>query len=174
VTGYAASTEMAGRVALVTGSAGGIGRASALAFAARGAAVIVADVLDAAEETVELIEKNGGTALHARCDVADPNAVRALIDTAVSEYGRLDYAHNNAGVFSPAPLADLDEAEFDRVVRVNLHGVFYCLKYEIKHMRARGDGAIVNTASIWSFVGAGAQAAYAASKHGVMGLTRTA
>jgi NAD(P)-dependent dehydrogenase (short-subunit alcohol dehydrogenase family) len=166
--------DFTGKVALVTGSAGGIGRASALAFARRGAAVIVCDVADGINETVAQIKELGGQATPALCDIGDPEAVRDLIDSAVQTYGRLDYAHNNAGIFIPAPLADLDDNDFDRVLKINLSGVFYCMKYQIRQMLEQGGGAIVNTASIWSFAGAGAQAAYAASKHGVMGLTRSA
>jgi NAD(P)-dependent dehydrogenase (short-subunit alcohol dehydrogenase family) len=166
--------DFTGKVALVTGSAGGIGRASALAFARRGAAVIVCDVADGINETVAQIKELGGQATPALCDIVDPEAVRDLIDSAVQTYGRLDYAHNNAGIFIPAPLADLDDNDFDRVLKINLSGVFYCMKYQIRQMLEQGGGAIVNTASIWSFAGAGAQAAYAASKHGVMGLTRSA
>lgn len=167
-------TDFTGKVALVTGAAGGIGRASALAFASSGAAVVVSDVADGIDETVDLITEKGGQATAARCDVGDPDAVRELVEFAVRTYGRLDYAHNNAGIFVPAPLADLENDDFNRVLRVNLSGVFYGMKYQIRQMLEQGGGAIVNTASIWSFVGAGAQAAYVASKHGVMGLTRSA
>ena len=161
-------------MALVTGAAGGIGRATAMAFARRGASVVVADVADGADETVALIESQGGKAAAIRCDVGDPTAVRGLVDAAVQTFGRLDFAHNNAGIFIPAPLAELEEEHFDQVLRINLKGVFYCMKYQLRHMLARGSGAIVNTASVWSFAGSPAQAAYAASKHGVVGLTRTA
>jgi NAD(P)-dependent dehydrogenase (short-subunit alcohol dehydrogenase family) len=161
-----------GKVALVTGAARGIGQASALAFARRGAAVAVCDLLDTAD-TVHQIEAFGGKAVGISTDVSTSASVQHAIDTAVTQFGRLDFAHNNAGTFAPAPLADLPEADWDRVIAVNLTGVFLCLKYQIPEILKTG-GAIVNTASIWSFAGSGAQGAYVASKHAVAGLTRTA
>lgn len=171
------SSEFSGKVAMVTGAARGIGRASARAFADRGCAVIVCDVLDEGQETVEQIQRADGKARFARCDVSDPASVRAAVGVAVKEFGRLDFAHNNAGTFHPTLLADLDVQDWQRVLDVNLTGVFLCMKYQIQQMLGQtGEqrGAIVNTASIWSYNGAGAQAAYAASKAGVLGLTRTA
>ena len=165
--------DFTGRVALVTGSARGIGRASAVEFARHGAKVVVADVLNG-DETVAEIAEGGGEASWIECDVGNASEVARLVDRTVDQYGRLDFAHNNAGVFSPAPVADLPEDEFEQVIRVNLVGVFNCMKHEIRHMVALGGGAIVNTASIWGFVGAPSQAAYVASKHGVVGLTKTA
>lgn len=166
--------DFTGRVALVTGAARGIGRASALAFAARGASVAVCDVLDDAEETVRQIEESGGKARFLRVDVSDPHQVEAAVQETVGQFGGLHLAHNNAGTFVPAPLADLADDDWTTVLAVNLTGVFLCLKHEIRHMLASGGGAIVNTASIWGDRGAGMQAAYTASKHGVIGLTRTA
>jgi len=168
------TADFTGRVALVTGAARGIGRGSALAFAARGATVAVCDVLDDAEETVQQIEELGRKAAFLRVDVADAGQVREAVEETVRRFGRLDFAHNNAGTFIPAPLADLTEEDWHRVIAVNLTGVFHCLKYEIQQMLTAGGGAIVNTASIWAVRGAPFQAAYAASKHGVLGLTRTA
>jgi NAD(P)-dependent dehydrogenase (short-subunit alcohol dehydrogenase family) len=166
--------EFEGRVALVTGAARGIGRASALAFGRRGADVVVCDVLDEdARETVAQLEALGVKGHYQRTDVADSAQVRAAVAAAVETFGRLDYAHNNAGTFSPAPLADLPEEDWARVIAVNLTGVWLCLKYQIPEILKTG-GAIVNTASIWGQVGSPAQAAYVASKHGVIGLTRTA
>ncbi|HET7739172.1 MAG TPA: SDR family NAD(P)-dependent oxidoreductase [Mycobacterium sp.] len=167
-------SDFGGRVAFVTGAAGGIGRASALAFAARGATVIAADITDAVEQTVAEVRGSGGTAHAAVFDLGDTAAVREAVDGVVRTHGRIDFAHNNAGTFSAAPLAELDDADFERVVQVNLVGTFACMKHQLRHMSARGFGRIVNTASIWSFVGAGGQAAYVASKHGVAGLTRAA
>jgi len=109
-----------------------------------------------------------------RLDVTQPDQVRDAVDAVVGRFGRLDFAHNNAGIFVPAPLADLELDDWHRVISVNLSGVFYCLKYEIAQMVRAGGGAIVNTASVWSAHGAPMQAAYAASKHGVLGLTRNA
>ncbi|WP_030661805.1 SDR family NAD(P)-dependent oxidoreductase [Streptomyces cellulosae] len=164
--------DFEGKVAFVTGAAGGIGRSSALAFAARGASVVVCDVADPAE-TAAQVEAMGAKVHAVHADVSDSAAVQRAIDAAVTAFGRLDYAHNNAGTFAVAPLADLDEADWDRVVRVNLTGVYLCMKYELPHL-LRSGGAIVNTASIWSFQAADAQPAYVASKHGVVGLTRSA
>jgi len=161
-----------GRVALVTGAARGIGQASALAFARRGAAVAACDLLDTAD-TVRLIEAAGGRAIGLTMDVSAGSSVKGAVEEAISTFGRLDFAHNNAGTFAPAPLADLPEADWDRVIAVNLTGVFLCLKYQIPEILKTG-GAIVNTASIWSFAGSAAQGAYVASKHAVAGLTRTA
>ena len=166
------SGDFAGKVAFVTGAASGIGRASAVAFAARGAAVVVCDLAEPAD-TVAEVERLGATALPFQLDVSDGDALRDAVVAAVRAFGRLDYAHNNAGTFAVAPLADLTEADFTRVLAVNLTGVFLGMKYQIPHLLETG-GAIVNTASIWSEQGAAAQAAYVASKHGVAGLTRTA
>jgi NAD(P)-dependent dehydrogenase (short-subunit alcohol dehydrogenase family) len=167
-------SDFEGKTAFVTGAASGIGRASALAFADRGANVVVADITEKADETVALIEARGGTALAVRVDVGDSDAVGAAIDGAVDRFGGLDFAHNNAGTFAAAPVAELDETDFARVIEVNLAGIFYCMKHELRHMLPAGRGAIVNTASIWSFVAASGQAAYVASKHGVAGLTKAA
>jgi len=164
--------EFDGKVAFVTGAAGGIGRSSALAFAARGASVVVCDLVDPADTAAEAAE-HGVEVLARQVDVGDAAAVRDAVDASVKTFGRLDFAHNNAGTFAPAPLADLGEADWHRVISVNLSGVFVGMKYQIPHLLETG-GAIVNTASIWCEQGSAAQAAYVASKHGVAGLTRTA
>jgi NAD(P)-dependent dehydrogenase (short-subunit alcohol dehydrogenase family) len=166
------SGEFDGKVAWVTGAAGGIGRASALAFAARGASVVVCDLADPGE-TAAQVEALGVKALPVRLDVADGAAVRDAVENGVRTFGRLDFAHNNAGTFAVAPLADLAESDWARVVAVNLGGVFLGMKYQIPHLLETG-GAVVNTASIWSEQGAALQGAYVASKHGVAGLSRTA
>jgi NAD(P)-dependent dehydrogenase (short-subunit alcohol dehydrogenase family) len=171
--------DFTGKVALVTGAGAGIGRASALAFAALGARTVVSDVVvDGGEETVRLIRAAGGEGSFFRADVSRPDEVAALIEDAVGRYGRLDCAHNNAGI-SGGTLAtgqtfsDYPDDAFDRVIAVNLKGVWLCLKAEIRQMLAQGGGAIVNTASIAGLVG-GYGAAYTAAKHGVIGLTRQA
>src|SRR5919202_336236 len=167
--------RLVGKVALVTGAGSGIGRASACAFAAEGARVVVADV-DAASgaETVRQIEGAGGEALFVQADVTRAADVEALVDRAVATYGRLDCAHNNAGIYGAlAPIADYPEDVWDQVIAVNLKGVWLCLKYEVAVMLEQGSGAIVNSASVAGLVGAGRGAsAYFASKHGVVGLTK--
>jgi len=170
------AATFSGKVALVTGAGSGIGRASALAFARDGARVVVADVSEAGgAETVQCIKAAGGAAMFVRADVSRAAEVEALVQQAVASYGRLDYAHNNAGVLlGPAPLADIDEADWDRLIGVNLKGVWLCMKYEIPHLLTQGGGAIVNTASVMGLVASPTLAAYAASKHGVVGLTKTA
>lgn len=161
-----------GKVALVTGASGGIGRATALGFAASGASVVVSDVNDAGgEETVALIAAAGGKAVFQHCNVADAAEVKALVARAVSEYGRLDYAHNNAGI-NNLGADEYEDEVWDRAVGINLSGVMYCMREEAAVMLSNGGGAIVNTASINGLVGNGAQPGYTATKHGVVGLTR--
>ena len=161
-----------GKVALVTGASGGIGRATARAFARSGAAVLVADVNDAGgNETVRLIAAEGGRAAFQKCDVSNVADVRAMVARAVSQFGRLDFAHNNAGINSV--MADeWDDDVWNRSIAINLSGVMQCMKAEAEVMLAQGGGAIVNTASINGLVGNGTQPAYTAGKHGVVGLTR--
>ena len=161
-----------GKVALVTGASGGIGRASALAFAASGAQVVVSDVnVAGGEESVDLIVKAGGKAVFQKCDVSRGDEVKALIQRAVSEYGRLDYALNNAGI-NNLGANEYEDDVWARAVGINLTGVMMCLREEAEVMLAQGAGAIVNTASINGLVGNGAQPGYTATKHGVVGLTR--
>lgn len=165
-----------GKVAFVTGAGSGIGRAAALAFAREGAKVVVADLSEQnSQETVRLIEALGGRALAVRCDVTRAEDVKAALDRTIETFGRLDAAFNNAGSEQPVTAtADLTEEEWDRIVRVNLGGVFLCMKYEIPLMLAQGGGAIVNTSSGAGVKGFKGQAAYAAAKHGVVGLTKSA
>src|SRR5690349_12642955 len=141
----------AGKVAFVTGAASGIGRAAALAFAREGAAVVAADVSEQGnQETARLIEGQGGRALAVRCDVTRPEEIKAALAKTVEAFGRLDFAFNNAGIEprKPAPTADYDEEEWDRILDINLRGVFLCMKYEIPLILDHGGGgAIVNTSS---------------------------
>jgi NAD(P)-dependent dehydrogenase (short-subunit alcohol dehydrogenase family) len=168
--------SLEGKVALVTGGGSGIGRASALAFAREGARVVVADVVVAGgTETVTSIKSTGGNATFIQADVAKAGEVEALIAATVATYGRLDCAHNNAGIEGvAAPTAEYPETDWDRVIAINLKGVWLCMKYEIPQMQRQGGGAIVNTASIAGLVGAYRMPAYVASKHGVAGLTKAA
>lgn len=166
-----------GKAGFVTGAAGGIGRASAIAFAREGANVIVAD-LEASrahsEETVQLIRNAGGSAEFVAVDVAQSAQVQALVKKVVETYGRLDFAFNNAGILVTGFTADTEEADFDRIMAVDVKGVWLCMKYAILHMKANGGGVIINTASEAGLVGTPQAGAYVAAKHAVVGLTKTA
>jgi NAD(P)-dependent dehydrogenase (short-subunit alcohol dehydrogenase family) len=166
-----------GKVAFVTGAAGGIGRAAAMAFAREGASVVVADVSEQGnQETAGMIEERGGRALAVRCDVTRPEDVKAALDKTIEAFGRLHFAFNNAGIEpkKPAPTADYDEEEWNRIIDIDLHGVFLCMKYEIPLILKQGGGAIVNTSSGAGIIGIKGSPAYTAAKHGVIGLTRAA
>jgi NAD(P)-dependent dehydrogenase (short-subunit alcohol dehydrogenase family) len=174
----AVALKRSGRVALVTGAASGIGRASARAFADDGARVVVADVAaEQARETVDLIEAAGGEAIYVPADVSRRGDVERLIAATIETFGRLDCAHNNAGIEGNAPAGtefhDYPDEQWDRVLSINLKGVWLCMQLEIAQMLAQGGGAIVNTASIAGLVG-GFGGAYSAAKHGVVGLTKVA
>lgn len=163
-------------MAVVTGGAMGIGRAAAQIFAREGAAVVVADIDEAeGHRTVELVEEAEGRAGFVRTDVSVASEVQAMVDFAVDTFGGLDCAHNNAGIAAPmAPLADYPDDGWDRTIAIMLTGVYHCMKAEIPAMLVRGGGAIVNTASGVGLVAYRHQAAYTASKHGVVGLTKVA
>jgi len=164
------------KVALVTGASSGIGRASAQAFAREGAKLIVSDIAIAGgEETVKMIQEAGGEAFFVKCDVARIEEVEALISKTIETYGRLDCAFNNAGIAGEiATTADYTKENWDSVINVNLNGVWYCMKYEILQMEKQSSGVIVNTSSISGLHAVRNQVAYSASKHGVIGLTKTA
>jgi len=163
------------KVALVTGGASGIGRATALIFAREGAIVVAADlVAEGGEATVQAIKKAGGDAAFVKCDVSKASDVEALIKKTVATYGRLDCAFNNAGVGPFGTTAECTEEDWDITINVNLKGVWLCMKYEILQMLSQGGGVIVNTASVGGLIGTPGIAAYTASKHGVVGLTKTA
>lgn len=165
-----------GKVALVTGAGSGIGRAAALAFAREGAKVIVSDIVtEGGHETVRLIQESGGAATFVETDVSKTSEVEALVQQTVATYGRLDFAHNNAGIEGRVGrVADDDDENWDRVIAINLTGVRLCMKYEIRQMLTQNGGAIVNTSSGAGLVGIRGSSAYVASKHGVIGLTKTA
>jgi NAD(P)-dependent dehydrogenase (short-subunit alcohol dehydrogenase family) len=168
--------SLAGKVAFVTGAGSGIGRAAALAFARERAHVVVADIADQGNHaTAHMIEERGGHAVAVRCDVTRSEDVKAALDTAVNAFGHLDIAFNNAGAEQePKPTADMTEDEWDRIVAINLRSVFVSMKYEIPLMLQHGGGTIVNTSSGAGIKAFGHGAAYAAAKHGVVGLTKDA
>src|SRR6266700_1822208 len=169
--------ELTGKVAFVTGAASGIGRAAALAFAREGASVALADVSEKnTQGTARMIEEQGGRALALRCDVTQVEDVKVALDKIVEAFGRLDFAFNNAGIEpkKPAPTAEYELEEWDRIIDIDLRGVFLCMKYEIPLMLKHGGGAIVNTSSGAGVIGIKGSPAYTAAKHGVIGLTRAA
>jgi len=170
-----------GKSALITGGGGGIGRATSLIFAREGARIAVADaVSEAAAETVALVNGAGGQAIALSGDVSDSAGVKSMVDAVVSAYGRIDCAFNNAGIAGYQVNAagkkthEWPEESFDRMIGVNLKGVWLCMKHEIVQMLAQGSGRIVNTGSIAGLIGLPTSSAYVAAKHGVLGLTKTA
>jgi NAD(P)-dependent dehydrogenase (short-subunit alcohol dehydrogenase family) len=165
-----------GKVALVTGGGSGIGRATSLAFANEGAKVVIDDInVEGGEETLAMVKGAGGDAIFVKANVSKAAEVEALVQKAIDAYGRLDCAYNNAGVGEPLKrVHKTSEDNWDRVMATNLKGVYLCMKYEIPHMLKQGKGAIVNTSSLAGLKGLSGQAAYVASKHGVVGLTKSA
>ncbi|WP_310338343.1 SDR family oxidoreductase [Rhodoferax saidenbachensis] len=164
------------KVVLVTGGGGGIGRASALAFARAGAKVAVTDRdAQAGQETAAQVQALGQEAIFIQADVIQATQVQAMVAQVVAHFGRLDCAFNNAGIEEEhMRLADCEEATFDRIMGVNVKGVWLCMKYQIAQMLTQGGGAIVNTASVAGLIGAPKMSAYSASKHAVIGLTKSA
>lgn len=166
--------QFEGKVALVTGGSFGIGRATAIAFAKKGVKVVIADWVEDTE-TLNAIKLLGGDAIFIKCDVSKTEDVKAMLEKAIATFGRLDYAFNNAGIEGAmAPTHDCTEENFDKTIGVNLKGVWLCMKYEIPEMLKQGKGVIINCSSIAGLVGFPGLPIYVATKHGVIGLTKTA
>jgi len=165
-----------GKTAIVTGGSFGIGRAAAVAFAARGANVIVADWFeDKDNTTLKQIKATGGQGIFIKCDVSRTGDVRSMVEKAIVSYGRLDFAFNNAGIEGAmADTLECTEENWDKTISINLKGTWLCMKYEIPFMLQQGKGAIVNCASVAGLIGFPGLPAYVVSKHGVVGLTKTA
>jgi NAD(P)-dependent dehydrogenase (short-subunit alcohol dehydrogenase family) len=174
--GGSMKTRFDGKCVIVTGAASGIGRATALAFAAEGARLVLSDVDETnGRATASAAQKLGAQAEFIRVDVTRATDCAAMVERAVSRFGRLDVAFNNAGInIGAAPIAEVDESDWQRILGINLTGVFLCMKYEIAAMKRTGGGAIINTASVGGLIGTAGVTAYCATKHGVVGLTRSA
>jgi len=172
----AGGMSFTGKVVLVTGAASGIGRAIALAFGRAGASVVVADIsIEGGHATAGMIVENGGKALFVQSNVTRAADVEALVEKTINYYGRLDIAVNNAAVDEEhQPLADAGDEQFDRIMNVNVKGVWLCMKYQLRQMLRQGSGSIVNMAGISGLVGSPNHAIYSASKHAVVGLTKSA
>ncbi len=165
--------DFKGKVAIVTGGSFGIGRATAIGFAERGAKVAVVDWVED-NETVNLIKAKGGEAIFIKCDVSQDPEVKRMVEETIKKFGRLDFAYNNAGIEGVmAPTQDCTEENWDRTINVNLKGVWLCMKYEIPQILKQSKGSIVNCASIAGLVGFPGLPAYVATKHGVVGLTKS-
>ncbi|KNY24168.1 glucose 1-dehydrogenase [Methylobacterium sp. ARG-1] len=165
-----------GKTAFITGAGSGIGRAAAIAFAVEGAHVVVSDRGEAAlQETADQVKAAGGKVLAIACDVSKPDEVEAAVAKAVEAFGRIDCAFNNAGVENKAaPLHEIELEEWDRILGINLRGTFLCMKHEIAQMVRQGGGVVVNTSSGAGICGVAGGASYAASKHGMIGMTKSA
>jgi NAD(P)-dependent dehydrogenase (short-subunit alcohol dehydrogenase family) len=167
--------DFEGKVVLITGAATGIGRATALAFARRGAKVSIGDIDERAKETVELIQAIGGEALFVKTDVTNSHEVKTLVEKTAQHFGGVHHAFNNAGVLSkPYKFADIPEEDFDKVIAVDVKGVFLSMKYELMHMVNNGGGTIVNTSSVAGLVADPVMGSYVAAKHAVAGMTKAA
>lgn len=163
------------KAGLVTAAGSGIGRASAIALANAGGKVMVSDINEeAGEETVKMIRENGGEAQFFKCDVSDEEQVIALVNETVNAFGKLDFAHNNAGINAgQVKIGEMETSDWDKTIQINLYGVFYCIKHQVNAMLKTGGGSIVNSASGAGLEGSPNMAAYIASKHGVVGLTKS-
>lgn len=167
--------EFKGKTVLITGAAGGIGKATALRFAEAEANIVIGDVDDRAEQTAQEIRDNGGNAIFVPTDVSNPEQVQALVQKAVDTYGSLDHAFNNAGILNqPSKFADLDPEVFDKVINVDVKGVFLAMKYELGQMLEQGKGTVVNTASVAGLIADPQMGPYIAAKHAVIGMTKSA
>lgn len=167
--------EFSGKTVLIVGAASGIGRSTALAFASAGAQLMLGDIDEGTAETVELVERAGGTAVWQRVDVRDPASVQKMVDAAAAFGGQLDIAFNNAGIVpTHKRLAETTDDEWQNVISVDLSGVFYCLREELRHMLSTGCGVVINTASIAGIRSGDRLGCYTAAKHGVVGLTKVA
>jgi NAD(P)-dependent dehydrogenase (short-subunit alcohol dehydrogenase family) len=170
------SYDFAGQIAVITGASSGMGHATAQAFTQAGASVVLADINETAlHDAADSLAAAGHQVLDVVCDVSDENQVASLVDRTVATFGRLDLAFNNAGIMiPPSDAADEPAERFERVNAINLRGVWSCMKHELRQMRDQGSGAIVNCSSLGGLVGLPGRAAYHASKHGVLGLTKSA
>ena len=167
--------DYSNKVVVITGGCTGIGASTALNFAKNGATVVIGDISKEAQATVEAIKQNGGQARYIRVDVSREVEVKAFISEIIDTYGRIDCAFNNAGILPPSlPLAEIDEEAFDKVISVDLKGVFLCMKYQILSMLQTGGGSIVNTASVAGIIADPGMSSYVAAKHGVIGLSKAA
>jgi NAD(P)-dependent dehydrogenase (short-subunit alcohol dehydrogenase family) len=167
------NTSFKNKTAIVTGGSFGIGKATAIAFAQNGANVVIVDwVTD--HETLNAIKAMGGNAIFIQCDVSKPDQVKAMIDQTIATYGRIDYAFNNAGIEGASAVThECTEENWDKTMNINLKGIWLCMKYEIAEMLKQGKGALVNCASVAGLIGFAGLPAYVASKHGIIGLTKT-